>query len=143
MPLAVLKWHQRQRSKTSVQLLCNNYRKPNIELPIKSKGARKMIHDPEPHVICKCHHTPANQTITSVTKNGGNEGNERRLFLGYKETDRNLSTGVSCAGTSSFSSFTGFFPLMASSPLSRGVLGFLGGRWGWDSLLREDQEGKN
>jgi len=102
-----------------------------------------MIHDPEPHVICKCHHTPANQTITSVTKNGGNEGNERRLFLGYKETDRNLSTGVSCAGTSSFSSFTGFFPLMASSPLSRGVLGFLGGRWGWDSLLREDQEGKN
>jgi hypothetical protein len=37
-----------------------------------------------------------------------------------KETDRNLSTGVSCGGTASLSSITGFFPLMTASSLRRG-----------------------
>jgi hypothetical protein len=33
-------------------------------------------------------------------------------------THRNLSTGVSCAGTESLRSLTGFFPFMALSPPS-------------------------
>lgn len=39
------------------------------------------------------------------------------------ETYRNLSTGVSCAGTERVSSLSGFFPLMVSSLLWLGFVG--------------------